>query len=208
MSVASCLQTLHEVAERRSFDLPEHVAEPLARYIDLLALHNERSNLVGSSDPRRIADEMVLDALEMVPLMPDHGGTSVDIGSGAGLPGLPLAIWFPNWHFTLVEPRAKRIHFLSHARRTLQLSNVTVVEGRLEDLGEQRFDAAFAKAVFEPSVWLERSREVLKPSGFTGFYLNGDAGEYAALLSPRSSVHAYSLLDGRPRLTAVVPVTY
>jgi 16S rRNA G527 N7-methylase RsmG len=96
MSFASCLQTLHEVAERRSFDLPEHLAEPLARYIDLLALHNERSNLVGSSDPRRIADEMVLDALEMVPLMTDTGGTALDIGSGAGLPGLPLAIWFPS----------------------------------------------------------------------------------------------------------------
>ena len=108
MSVASCLQTLQEVAERRSFDLPEGLAEPLARYIDLLALHNERSNLVGSSDPRRIADEMVLDALELVPLMPVTGGTAVDIGSGAGLPGLPLAIWFPTWHFTLVEPRYRR----------------------------------------------------------------------------------------------------
>ncbi|MBU6159623.1 MAG: 16S rRNA (guanine(527)-N(7))-methyltransferase RsmG [Myxococcales bacterium] len=208
MSVASCLQKLQEVAERRSFDLPEGLAEPLARYIDLLALHNERSNLVGSSDPRRIADEMVLDALEMVPLMPVTGGTAVDIGSGAGLPGLPLAIWFPTWHFTLVEPRAKRIHFLSHARRTLQLANVTVREGRLEDLGDERFDAAFAKAVFEPAVWLERSREVLKPGGFTGLYLNGDAGEYAALLPAGSPVHAYALLDGRPRLTAVVSATY
>lgn len=207
MSVASCLKILHEVAERRSFVLPEHVEERLARYIDLLALHNERSNLVGSSDLRRIADEMVLDALEMVPLMPDHGGTAVDIGSGAGLPGLPLAIWFPNWHFTLVEPRAKRVHFLSHARRTLQLTNVTVMEGRMEELGDQCFDAAFAKAVFEPAVWLERSREVLKPGGFTGLYLNGDAGEYSSLLPSGARVHAYSLLDGRPRLTAVARVS-
>jgi 16S rRNA (guanine527-N7)-methyltransferase len=207
MSVAACLQTLHEVAERRSFDLPAHLAEPLARYIELLAVHNERSNLVGSSDPRRIADEMVLDALEMVTLMSAPEGRAVDIGSGAGLPGLPLAIWFPNWQFTLVEPRAKRIHFLSHARRTLQLENVTVREGRMEELGDERFDAAFAKAVFEPAVWLDRSREVLQPGGFTGLYLNGHAEDYSALLPVGSTLHAYSLLDGRPRLTAVVPVT-
>ncbi len=83
-----------------------------------------------------------------------HGARVVDIGSGAGFPGLPLAIARDDLDVSLVEPRSKRCAFLRHVARTLGLENVRVLEARIEEVGGQTFDVATTRAVGHFAEWL------------------------------------------------------
>ena len=96
-----------------------------------------------------------LESLSVVEALPNRsadGADFVDIGSGAGLPGIPLAIAFPDARGVLLDSRAKKVEFLERAIRSLGLSNLRAVHGRAETLGQrsdmrERFDFAFARAV-------------------------------------------------------------
>ena len=117
----------------------------LARYLSELDLWRRRTNLTGPLS----SEELVSHALESVlgeKLIP-HGTRLLDIGSGAGLPGIPLAIARPDLAVTLLEPRGKRAAFLRHAARTVPIGNVEVVEGRVQGLKEPVYDVAIARAV-------------------------------------------------------------
>ena len=86
-----------------------------------------------------------------------HGARVIDIGSGAGFPGLPLAIQRRDLTMALAEPRYKRAAFLRHAVRELQLTNTEVLEKRAEEVGGQTFEVATLRAVGDPSSWLRTS---------------------------------------------------
>jgi 16S rRNA (guanine527-N7)-methyltransferase len=124
----------------------------LGAYLGELDVWRRRTNLTGNLS----ADDLVSHALESV-LGADlivHGERVVDIGSGAGFPGLPLAIARPDLAVALVEPRAKRCAFLRHVARTLALQNVHVTEKRIEEVGGQTFEVATTRAVGSVSSWL------------------------------------------------------
>jgi 16S rRNA (guanine527-N7)-methyltransferase len=194
-----------DVASARGLTLSPELRTSLVHYAELLALHGQRANLVGTGDITRLADELVLDAMELVALLPAASGLrALDVGSGAGLPGIPLALARRDWNWTLVEPRSKRYQFLLHARRTLGLTNVEVRECRLEDLGDARWDLVVSKAVFEPREWVERGTALLTPSGHVGLYLNGTPAEALPELPAVAAHHGYRLLDGRERTVALV----
>jgi 16S rRNA (guanine527-N7)-methyltransferase len=117
----------------------------LARYLADLDQSRRRTNLTGPMS----AEKLVFHALESVfgeKLIP-HGTRLLDIGSGAGLPGIPLAIARPDLAVTLLEPRARRAAFLRHAARTVPAGNVEVLEVRVQSLGEPRYKVATARAV-------------------------------------------------------------
>jgi 16S rRNA (guanine527-N7)-methyltransferase len=124
----------------------------LAEYLAELDRWRQTTNLTGRLSTEKLADH-ALEALVASPLLADAESVA-DIGSGAGLPGLPLAIFRPAVRMTLVEPRARRAAFLRHAVRTLALPNVEVVEARIENVGGQTFDAATTRAVGGFSAWL------------------------------------------------------
>lgn len=117
----------------------------LARYLAELDQWRRRINLTGDLD----ADELVAHAAEsLIPadILP-LGGSLIDIGSGAGFPGVPLAISRPEVPVTLLEPRGKRASFLRHVIRALPLPNAAAHEARVEDVGGQTFGAAATRAV-------------------------------------------------------------
>ncbi|MDD5375389.1 16S rRNA (guanine(527)-N(7))-methyltransferase RsmG [Acidithiobacillus sp.] len=103
----------------------------LIHYVALLQRWNATHNLTAVRDPLEMVPRHLLDSLAVLPYLPE--GAVVDIGSGAGLPGIPLAICCPMQAFTLVEPAAKRVAFLRYAIADLRLTNVQVAPQGSED---------------------------------------------------------------------------
>ena len=154
----------------------------MERYIALLQEYNAKFDLINADDHDDIAVRHILDSLAAVPnlasLIAERSHTAVeeaflaaDIGSGAGLPGIPLAAAFPTIPFVLVERMSKRCAFLATCVQELGLSNVTVEENQAERLEQNRFDLVVFRA-FRP---LEKKmmhvlRRILKPQGQLAAY--------------------------------------
>lgn len=131
--------------------LPAGAEEKLAAYLALLAKWNRTYNLTAIRDPEKMVTHHVLDSLAVLPalqksaLAERHGLTLADIGSGAGLPGLVLAIARPDWSITSIEAVEKKAAFQRQAKMELGLSNVEIHCGRVERVPES-FGAAISRA--------------------------------------------------------------
>lgn len=124
---------------------PAQVAA-LATLLDELADWNARVNLTAIRDPLEAVDKHLLDSLAVLPHL--RGLAVADVGSGAGFPGLPLAIADPDRRFCLVESTGKKAKFLAHAIARLDLPNAEVVAARAESYRPQRpFDCVIARAL-------------------------------------------------------------
>ena len=121
-----------------------------------------KTNLTGALSAEELA-EHALEAVAGSELIA-NGERVIDIGSGAGFPGLPLAIGRADLTMTLLEPRGKRAAFLRHVVRTLGLKNTTVVEARIEEVGGQTYTVATTRAVGGFSGWMGKAR-FLEPGG-------------------------------------------
>ena len=131
-----------------------------------------RMNLVGSTEPAEIARH-VEDSLAGAELLP-RGAAVVDLGSGAGFPGLPIALARPDLRVTLVELREKRIAFLRHAARELGLA-LEVRAASIESPSEELFDFALLRAVAKPERSLELGLPWVKPTGEVWIWAGPDA---------------------------------
>jgi 16S rRNA (guanine527-N7)-methyltransferase len=117
------------------------------RYVALLATAGVERGLIGPREAPRLWDRHLLNCLAVGEAIPE-GSTVADLGSGAGLPGLVLAIGRPDLAVTLVEPLQRRTVFLEHVVEELELGHVEVHRGRAEELwGERRFDVVTARAL-------------------------------------------------------------
>jgi 16S rRNA (guanine527-N7)-methyltransferase len=141
-----------------------HQAVLLGQFEQLLLLKAVPLGLVAASDAQRIRTRHVLDCLRAVLAIGDRVKDAYDLGSGAGLPGLVLAVALPDLHVGLVEPRRRKVAFLELAVECLGLANVDVLSVRAEDL-EEPVDLCLARA-FAPATraWRVASR-VLRPGG-------------------------------------------
>jgi len=120
--------------------------EALLRLVDELADWNARFNLTAIRDPAEVVDKHLLDSLAALPHL--KGLAVADIGTGAGFPGLPLAIADPDRRFTLVESTGKKANFVRHAAAVLGLPNVEVVQARAESYRPARpFDSVITRAL-------------------------------------------------------------
>lgn len=153
------------------------------RYLDLLLDANTRFNLTAIRDPDEAWQRHILDSLTLLPLLAslDAGERVVDVGSGGGAPGLPLAIAMPDLRFTLVESTGKKAEFLKSASRELGLSNVSVVNARAEDAGRDgahrdQFALATARALGPLRVALELVMPFVRPGGL-GLFIKGAKAE-------------------------------
>ena len=123
------------------------LAGPLLDYLALLARWNATYNLTAIRDPAEMVPKHLLDSLAMQPFVRGIG-TLADLGTGPGLPGIPLAIATPSLQVTLVESNGKKARFLREAVRQLKLANVQVAEARIEAFRPGRsFDAITARAL-------------------------------------------------------------
>lgn len=138
-------------------------AGALGRYLEELRIWGERMNLVGSTEPEAL-DRHVADSLAAASALP-QGARVVDLGSGAGFPGLPIALRRPDVLMTLVDSREKRVNFLRHVVRTLHIDTVTVVRARIQAAPPYRYDYALLRAVAPPGRALELAMSWLQPEG-------------------------------------------
>jgi 16S rRNA (guanine527-N7)-methyltransferase len=139
------LQRLVHDACAMGVALTEHDAARLRQLLEELAHWNRQFNLTGFVDLESMVSHHVLDSLAVHRYL--HGASIADVGTGAGFPGLPLALVNPERRFTLIDSNGKKVRFVSHAVRTLGLMNVEPLQARVETLRPERpFDTVLARA--------------------------------------------------------------
>lgn len=137
----------------------------LAAFADLVATWGTRVNLTGHRDPEAVVRRLVLDAAALLAVLPECDSLA-DLGSGAGFPGIPMAILAPSRQHVLVEARERRHHFQRHALRELGLENVQLLRGRLEQVEPVECGGVVAQAVAPPSRLVAWMRRWCRPGGF------------------------------------------
>jgi 16S rRNA (guanine527-N7)-methyltransferase len=164
------LHTLSEGAAAIGILLGKTELDLFAAYHRELLLWNRRINLVSEKSLRESVIRHFLDSLTVAPCIDRPEGLLIDIGSGAGFPGIPLRIALPGMQVMLVESSRKKTSFLAHIVRTLPLEGVTVVRERIEALiGEKAlagsFDTVLSRAAFKLPQLIRMASFFLKPGG-------------------------------------------
>lgn len=170
---------------------------------DYLILENEKYNLTGISDPREIEIKHFLDSITVLPHISPETKSLIDIGSGAGFPGLPLAILRPHTKVTCLESTGKKTEFIKRAIEKIGLSNVSIINGRAEEAGiknvyREYFDVALARAVAGLPTLLEYTLPFVRVGGI--FIAQKSTGEQI-----ESSEQALKELGGS--IIKIIPVT-
>lgn len=181
-------------------DLTEEQLQQFQTYCDMLLDWNTRVNLTAIREPTAVAEKHFADSLSALALIPE-GARLIDVGTGAGFPGIPLAIARPDISLTLLDGLQKRIRFLDAVCEALGLTAKTV-HMRAEDAGRDpayrgRFDIATTRAVAGLPVLIELTVPLLKVGGRSIAY-KGDAGE--ELMESKGALH---LLHASAALTPV-----
>jgi len=202
---------LERAAEEWGVVLGSESIARLGRYVDELRLWLPRVSLVSRGDAEDIVERHLVDSLAAAPLL---AGTSEDaligdIGSGAGLPGIPLAVALSPRRLILVEPRRKRASFLRAAARVAAPLAVEIRESRVEDLADgdlvDRLAATVTRAALTSDFYLASVRPLLRCGGQAlAFRSEADASREAG--SPgftEPEVHRYAIAGGRRRFALV-----
>ena len=135
--------------------LPENFFYNIQKYKEHLFKWNKIHNLTGAKDEATV-ESFIRDAVYPIKFLP-HVDTLMDIGTGAGFPGMVLALALPDTKVTLVEPLTKRASFLQFVKADLGLDNVTVIKKRVEQMKPKRFDIITSRAVTETKMLLKLS---------------------------------------------------
>ena len=195
MSAHDMAQAVYAAAAEAGLPLAREQAETIGRFHELLCEANARFNLTRVPDDiREACDRNYVDSLTGIPYIVG-ARAAADVGSGAGFPGMPLAIACPDITFTLIEAQGKRAAFLEDAKEKLGLSNVKVLCCRAEDAGRGKlrgcFDIALARAVAPLGVLAEYLLPLVRQGGCMLAYKGPQAAEEA-----EQAAGAFALLGG------------
>ncbi len=159
-------ETLRQGIDALGLRLPDAAQQRLLDYAALLLKWNRVYNLTAIRDPRQVVTHHLLDSLAVLPYLKDIG-TLADVGSGGGLPGIPLAIANPALAVTSIETAGKKASFQQQARIELALPNFAVLNERVENVRtDTLFDAVISRAFSELSDFVAVTRHLLRPGGY------------------------------------------
>jgi 16S rRNA (guanine527-N7)-methyltransferase len=131
--------------EALSLNLTDNQQHQLVEFVLLIDKWNKAYNLTSVRCPKQMMVKHILDSLAIVPHL--TGENIIDVGTGPGLPGMPLAIAFPDKTFTLLDSLGKRVRFMTQCVHTLKLTNVTPVNSRVENhVGDKPYDIVLSRA--------------------------------------------------------------
>lgn len=161
---------LKESAEKISIELAEKQLEQFDIFYKLLIDANKSFNLTAITEMHEVVLKHFIDSIAISKFRNLSGRRVIDVGTGAGFPGIPLAIIFPNADFVLVDSLKKRLNFIDNVLLKLEIKNVTTVHGRAEDIGKnpiyrEQFDICVSRAVASLPVLLELCIPVVKVGG-------------------------------------------
>jgi 16S rRNA (guanine527-N7)-methyltransferase len=169
MKDKSLQDLLQESATALGIQITEEASSLLFSYMEELRLWSPKIDLIAQTDPIEILRKHILDSLAVVPLIPPRAQI-LDLGSGAGLPGIPMAIVLIQSPVALLEARRKRVSFLKAVARSLKLKNLIVYEGRAEILAQDQhlhksFDVAITRATWNTEQFLQFAAPFLRSGG-------------------------------------------
>ncbi len=198
-------QLLIESKDIFGVDITQSQMQMLEVFADQMAESNEKYNLSGIKDPIDIRKKHFLDSVSCIPVIGDHKrNKAIDIGTGAGFPGLVIKILMNDIDFTLIDSVGKKTMFLEQVTETLELDGVTVINDRVETLGQdhdhrEKYDLVFARALAKMPVMLE----YLLPLAAVGGYVIAQRGT-----DTRQEVSDFKLLIKRlgGELEELIPV--
>jgi 16S rRNA (guanine527-N7)-methyltransferase len=178
-------------------DIDATAQAKLLAYIALLDKWNRTHNLTAIREPERMVTHHLLDALATLPHLPDAASARlIDVGSGGGLPGVPLAIARPRWRITLLDSNRKKAAFLRQAAAELALANVAVAAMRAEDYApDPPFDVAISRAFADLAQFVAAARHLVGPRGRLLAMKGAYPSEELDALPPAFRVVAVPALD-------------
>ncbi|EAN4329632.1 16S rRNA (guanine(527)-N(7))-methyltransferase RsmG [Salmonella enterica subsp. enterica serovar Oslo] len=139
------LNKLSRLLADAGISLTDHQKTLLVAYVDMLHKWNKAYNLTSVRDPNEMLVRHILDSIVVAPYL--QGQRFIDVGTGPGLPGIPLAIVLPDAHFTLLDSLGKRVRFLRQVQHELKLENIKPVQSRVEAYpSEPPFDGVISRA--------------------------------------------------------------
>jgi 16S rRNA (guanine527-N7)-methyltransferase len=145
------------------------------RWLALLERWNARIDLTSARSPEMLVDLMLADAIVLARRI-EPAARVMDVGTGAGAPGLALALMRPDVRITLVEPNGKRASFLRTVIGTVDRSDIALLRARAQDLsGSRAWDATVSRATFPPSEWLDLATKLTAPGGSAWLLLSKEA---------------------------------
>lgn len=174
---------LLEAASQLSLKLSAEQLDKLLEYLALFARWNVAYNLSAIRDPAQMLERHIIDSLSVVDLCGD--GSLIDLGSGGGLPGVPLAIVHPERPITLLDSNGKKTRFLFQVAATLPLPNVQVVNERVEEFQPPRKFRAVASRAFSPLADMVSGSEHLLASGGRFYAMKGKLPEDELSVLPK-----------------------
>ena len=149
--------------DKMGISLEPAAQQQLITYLELMLKWNKRMNLTGHQTLEKMIPYHLLDSLSVLPYL--KGRRILDVGTGAGLPGIPLAIANPSHEYLLVDSRLKRIQFLRTVCRELKLNHVTPIVERAEKLDIEPVDTIIARAVTQADNLIALTKHVIAPGG-------------------------------------------
>jgi 16S rRNA (guanine527-N7)-methyltransferase len=207
------LARLESYAARLGLSLSAVALERLENYRDILLEANKRFNLTRITDPAEFEQRVLIESIALVTLIPEGASTLLDVGSGGGIPGLPVAIARPDLNVALLDSTAKKVNFLSTACEALGLDNVIALNGRAEEVARDpahrdHYDVVTARAVARLVTLAELTLPLVAPGGIVilpkGEDVTGELAEarYAiGMLRGRGGPIVTCLIDGTSIVT-------
>ncbi len=161
--------------------LYDEQVETLAHYLDLLLTTNQRMNLTAIRDRELAEVRLLADSLTLVPFIPSSATRLIDVGSGGGIPGFPIAIACPSLDVTLADATGKKVAFLRDTAAALGLGTVHAVQARAEEMGHdpvhrEQYDVVVARAVARLATLMEYTLPLLRKGG-VGIFPKGSLAQ-------------------------------